>query len=155
MSKFSAIAERHWKAYRPTEHQAMQDPETFFQTLGWQIEERVQALAMAIAGPDRPGEDFRAKFARLTAARFDAEADVLRETLPEAEATTEDLDEEELQEQIRFARNQEIEHQHQLSERAWALVQMDEYETPQDEEAAFWALLEQVRQQDAMESSAD
>ena len=46
---------------------------------GEQVESEIQALADALAGPDRPGETYIEKVGRLNMARFNAESDILRE----------------------------------------------------------------------------
>lgn len=42
----------------------------------------IYAMADALAGPDRPGETFHEKWARLATADATAESEVLRENLP-------------------------------------------------------------------------
>ena len=70
---------RHWQQTDPARYQAIPDPETFFTELGERVESEIQALANAIAGPDRPGETYMEKVGRLNMARFDAESEILRE----------------------------------------------------------------------------
>jgi hypothetical protein len=48
------------------------------------LQDSVEALAEAIAGPDKPGETYVEKMARLTAAKFDARSDLTREYLSAA-----------------------------------------------------------------------
>jgi len=79
MNRYGAQAMRHWRQTDPERYNAIPDPEAFFTQLGAQVESEIQALADAIAGPDRPGESYLEKVGRLNMARFNAESDILRE----------------------------------------------------------------------------
>ncbi|MGO9954739.1 MAG: TnpV protein [Solirubrobacteraceae bacterium] len=79
MNRYGAQAMRHWRQIDPERYNAIPDPEAFFTQLGAQVESEIQALADAIAGPDRPGESYLQKVGRLNMARFNAESDILRE----------------------------------------------------------------------------
>jgi len=79
MNRYGTQAMRHWQQTDPARYQQIPDPETFFTELGAQVESEIQALADAIAGPDRPGESYLQKVGRLNMARFNAESDILRE----------------------------------------------------------------------------
>ncbi len=79
MNRYGAQAMRHWQQTDPARYNAIPDPEAFFTALGAQVESEIQALAAAIAGPDRPGESYLEKVGRLNMARFNAESDILRE----------------------------------------------------------------------------
>ena len=87
MNRYGTQAMRHWQQTDPARYQQIPDPETFFTELGEQVESEIQALADAIAGPDRPGETYMEKVGRLNMARFNAESDILREMvlIPEPE----------------------------------------------------------------------
>ena len=54
---------------------------SFFTQLGADLEEQIDALARAIAGPDQQGESYLEKVARLSSARFNAESDLIREAM--------------------------------------------------------------------------
>jgi hypothetical protein len=71
----------HWQQTDPARFQTIPESarEAFFAQLGAQVESEIQALADAIAGPDRPGETYLQKVGRLNMARFNAESDILRE----------------------------------------------------------------------------
>jgi hypothetical protein len=79
MNRYATQAMRHWQQTDPARYQQIPDPETFFTELGERVESEIQALATAIAGPDRPGETYMEKVGRLNMARLDAESDILRE----------------------------------------------------------------------------
>ena len=79
MNKYGAQAMRHWQQTDPQRFQAIKDPQEFFTTLGAEVEQEIQTLAAAIAGPDRVGESYLEKAGRLNMARFNAESDILRE----------------------------------------------------------------------------
>ncbi len=79
MNKFGQIAHDHWKKWLPERYATIRDPETYFSMLGDEIQEQVHEVADALAGNDRPGEGYMEKLGRLNMARFNAEAQVLRE----------------------------------------------------------------------------
>src|SRR5664279_2374032 len=58
MNRYGTQAMRHWQQTDPDRYQQIPDPETFFTELGERVESEIQALATAIAGPDRPGETY-------------------------------------------------------------------------------------------------
>ena len=93
MNRYGQMAWDHWRKWRPRMLSGIEDPQTFFSTLGQQTEQEIDELARQIAGPDRPGETTLQKTARLREARISAESDLLplRITLPsENENTAED-----------------------------------------------------------------
>jgi len=78
-TRYGAQAQAHWARWRPWELAQIPDPEAFFAELGEQVERQVDQMASDLAGQDVPGESYLAKVGRLRMARFDAEAQVLRE----------------------------------------------------------------------------
>ena len=86
MNQYGAQARRHWQEHLPDRYRQLDDPQSFFTDLGEQMAERVQELAAGLAGPDPVGEGYLDKVGRLNMARLTAEAQVLRETLPEPES---------------------------------------------------------------------
>lgn len=82
---YAHLAREHWARHRPHQLSLMPDPTAFFAELGREIAERVELLRLGLEGPDVPGESYLAKVGRLRMARFTAEAQALRELLPEAE----------------------------------------------------------------------
>ena len=79
MNRYGRMAMDHWSRWRPQNFQTITDPEQFFQELGETVEDQILSLATALAGPDVPGEGFMGKLGRLNMAKFNAEAQVLRE----------------------------------------------------------------------------
>lgn len=93
MNRYGQMAWDHWRTWRPRMLSGIEDPQTFFSTLGQETEQEIDELAQQIAGPDRPGETTLQKTARLREARISAESDLLplRITLPgEDEDSAED-----------------------------------------------------------------
>lgn len=78
---YAASAAKHWRQNLPDRYAALRDPETFFNQLGQQAEEQIEALTEQLAGQDPPGEAYLAKVGRLTEARATAESTVLRELI--------------------------------------------------------------------------
>lgn len=81
MNKYGARLMRQWQQADPDRFAKISAPEGFFAQLGAELEEQIDALARAIAGPDRPGESDQDKVARLTSARLTAESDLIREAM--------------------------------------------------------------------------
>lgn len=82
---YAQLAREHWARHRPHQLTLIPDEQAFFADLGQQIQERVDLLSQGLQGPDAPGEGYLGKVGRLRMARFEAEAQALREMLPEAE----------------------------------------------------------------------
>lgn len=78
-SRYGAQAQAHWTRWRPRQLAQIPDPEAFFADLGEQVEQLVDQVASDLAGQDVSGESYLAKVGRLRMARFDAEAQVLRD----------------------------------------------------------------------------
>ena len=88
-NQYGTRAKQHWQKHLPERFRQLEDPDSFFSTLGEEIAERVQTLAEELAGDDPPGESYLDKLGRLNMARRDAESEILREmALLEPEATT-------------------------------------------------------------------
>lgn len=90
MNRYGQMAWDHWRKWRPTTLSGIEDPETFFSTLGQQVEQQIDQLADQIAGPDRAGETPIQKIGRLREARMSAESEILRQEVllpPEDEDT--------------------------------------------------------------------
>jgi|ThiBio_1000_plan_1041568.scaffolds.fasta_scaffold04242_3 hypothetical protein len=84
MNRYGQMAWNHWRKWRPRMLSGIEDPQTYFSTLGQETEQEIDELAEQIAGADRPGETTLQKTARLREARISAESDLLplRITLP-------------------------------------------------------------------------
>lgn len=79
MNQYGAMAMSHWGRYLPTRFSQIEDPVSFFSTLGEQVEEQIDQLSDQLAGIDPPGEDYLGKVGRLNAARQQAREQVLAE----------------------------------------------------------------------------
>jgi hypothetical protein len=79
MNRYGKMAMDHWSRWRPKNFGTIKDPQTFFQELGEEVEEQIISLSRELAGPDVKDEGFMGKLGRLNMAKFNAEAQVLRE----------------------------------------------------------------------------
>jgi hypothetical protein len=79
MNPYGAMARAHWARWLPGRYKAISDPDSFFSSLGQEAATRISDLALQLAGPDQPGEEYLAKVGRLNMARLQAEELVLPE----------------------------------------------------------------------------
>jgi hypothetical protein len=79
MNQYGMLAQRHWARWLPERFASIQDPDSFFSTLGEELARQIADLALELAGDDPPGEDYLVKVGRLNMARLQAEEIVLRE----------------------------------------------------------------------------
>ncbi len=93
MNQYGLRARDHWARWLPRRYAQIQDPDSFFASLGEQAAEQIADLMMDLAGDDPPGEEYLVKMGRLGMARLRAEEIVLNDLiLPPPEAGTEDPD---------------------------------------------------------------
>jgi len=98
MNHYGVTAKRHWERWLPARYAAIQDPDSFFSTLGEEVAYRIADLTLDLAGDDPPEEDYLIKVGRLNMARLQAEEIVLREQVllsPEPEADPETVTQDE------------------------------------------------------------
>jgi hypothetical protein len=81
MSRFAAMAERHYRQWFPEQVAQMKDPEAFFQGLEAEALDQIVELTDSLAGEAPPDEPFADRLARYSLARSNAEAVVIREVL--------------------------------------------------------------------------
>jgi hypothetical protein len=102
MNHYGMTAQRHWERWLPSRYATIQDPDSFFSTLGEEVATRIANLSLDLAGDDPPAEDYLVKVGRLNMARLQAEEIVLREQVllppepgadPEADPETDPQDE--------------------------------------------------------------
>jgi hypothetical protein len=89
MNRYGAMAQSHWARWLPQRYATINDPDSYFSTLGLETARQIDELAADLAGDDQPGEGYLAKAARLTAARSQAEEIILPQQVlltPEPEA---------------------------------------------------------------------
>jgi hypothetical protein len=79
MNRYGLMAQKHWAQWLPTRYATIEDPDSFFSDLGKQVAERIDGLALQLAGDDQPGEGYLGKAGRLGQARRQAEEIVLAE----------------------------------------------------------------------------
>ena len=79
MNRYGLMAQRHWAQWLPQRYATISEPDSYFSTLGQEVQTRIEDLTAELAGDDRPGEEYLAKAGRLTAARSRAEEIVLTE----------------------------------------------------------------------------
>jgi hypothetical protein len=91
MNRYGRLLMGQWKRADPQRFSQIPNPDSFFSQKGLELETEIQTLAAALAGPDRPGESYLEKTARLSTARFNAESDLIREAmLPDTQDETEE-----------------------------------------------------------------
>ena len=98
MNRYGAMARSHWARWLPQRYATINDPDSFFSTLGQDTARQIDELTAELAGDDQPGEGYLAKAGRLTAARNQAEEIILPQQVllaPEPE-TSEDPEENDL-----------------------------------------------------------
>ena len=79
MNRYGLMAQRHWERWLPSRYAAIEDPESFFTDLGSEVAERIDVLALRLAGDDQPGEGYLGKAGRLGQARHQAQEIILAE----------------------------------------------------------------------------
>jgi hypothetical protein len=79
MNRYGVRALEHWEKWLPERFREISHPQTYFSTLGEEIEQKIDELSQHLAGDDPPGEDYIEKLGRLNMARRDAEEQVMRE----------------------------------------------------------------------------
>jgi len=95
MNRYGLMAQNHWARWLPARYAQIEDPDSFFLELGTQTAERIDHLALQLAGDDQPGEGYLGKAGRLGQARHQAEEIVLAEMIllePEPGASEEPED---------------------------------------------------------------
>ena len=81
MNEYGARLMRQWQHSDPERYAQIPNPTEYFTQKGLELEREIEALAQALAGPDRPGESYPEKVARLATARFNAQSDLIREAM--------------------------------------------------------------------------
>lgn len=76
MNKFGRLAMSQWQEWAPARYAAIPDPQTFFSTLGQEVEDRVQELTGA---PPTPQGEYLQAVGALNMTRLVAEEQALSE----------------------------------------------------------------------------
>ncbi len=79
MNEYGRMAHDHWRRWLPQRYSQIEDPNSFFSTLGEQVSTRIADLTLDLAGEDPPGETFLDKLGRLNNAKQRAREMVLPE----------------------------------------------------------------------------
>jgi len=79
MNEYGQMALDHWQRWLPERYSQIEDPNSFFSTLGDQVATRIADLTLDLAGEDPPGETFMNKLGRLNNAAQRAREMVLPE----------------------------------------------------------------------------
>jgi len=129
MNQYGAMARSHWARWLPQWYATINDPDSFFSTLGQETARQIDELTAELAGDDQPGEGYLAKAGRLTAARSQAEEIILPQQvlLPPEPETSEDPEENDLP-PAGTERPTVIDRSHPL----WAEVNAEQQELAQD-----------------------
>ena len=95
MNQYGAMARSHWARWLPQRYATIDDPDSFFSTLGQETARQIDELTADLAGDDQAGEGYLAKAGRLTAARSQAEEIILPQQvlLPPEPGTSQDPEE--------------------------------------------------------------
>jgi hypothetical protein len=100
MNRYGLMAQKHWARWLPARYAQIEDPDSFFSDLGRLTAERIDSLALDLAGDDRPGEGYLGKAGRLGQARHQAEEIVLADLIllePEPGADEDEADPDDLE----------------------------------------------------------
>ena len=79
MNEYGQMALDHWQRWLPERYSQIEDPNSFFSTLGDEVATRIADLTLDLAGEDPPGETFMNKLGRLNNAAQRAREMVLPE----------------------------------------------------------------------------
>lgn len=90
MNEYGRMALGHWRRWLPQRYSQIEDPNSFFSTLGDQVATRIADLTLDLAGEDLPGETFMQKQGRLNNAAQRAREMVLPEMVLLEPETDED-----------------------------------------------------------------
>ena len=79
MNEYGRMAQQHWQRWLPQRYSQIENPNSFFSTLGDQVSTRIADLTLDLAGQDPPGESFMDKLGQLNNAKQRAREMVLPE----------------------------------------------------------------------------
>ncbi len=82
---YAVRAREHWQTHLPNRYQQLTSPDEFFDDLGTQISQRVQARVEALTADVTGSASFLDNLAAQNMPRIQAEDEVLREMLPPPE----------------------------------------------------------------------
>ena len=79
MNRYGKLAWERMRAFQPERLAGIEDPDSYFLSLGEDLERQISELAERIAGPARPGETYQERLGRLREARITAESEAMRQ----------------------------------------------------------------------------
>jgi hypothetical protein len=80
MNQYGARAQKHWQKWLPNRYCQLEDPDSFFTSLGEELSVMIHDLKWALAGDDPAEEEgYLEKVGRLNMALLNAESQVMRE----------------------------------------------------------------------------
>jgi hypothetical protein len=82
MNRYGEAARLYWQRCLPDQYARIEDPESWFAALGEYAAQMIDELADEAAGDDPPGEGYLDKVVRLTAARKQAEQEIMSDLRP-------------------------------------------------------------------------
>lgn len=77
MNRYGQQAKERMRKFQPEALAGIEDPDSYFSSLGEDLESQINDLAERIAGPARPGETYTDRLGRLREARISAESDIM------------------------------------------------------------------------------
>ena len=78
MNRYGKLAWERMRAFQPEVLTGIENPVSYFSSLGEDLERQISELAEQIAGPARAGETYQERLGRLREARITAESEILR-----------------------------------------------------------------------------
>lgn len=78
MNRYGKLAWERMQKFQPKVLAGIEDPASYFSSLGEDLEHQVNVLAEQIAGPAWPGETYQQRLGLLREARITAESEILR-----------------------------------------------------------------------------
>ncbi len=87
MGRLATMAQNHYERWLPEQYAQIEDRSEFFLNLEEEALNQIDTLADDLAGTGPPDEPFMDRVGRLRMARFNAEAQVIRELIASARRT--------------------------------------------------------------------
>lgn len=78
MNRYGKLAWERMRAFQPEVLAGIEDPDSYFSSLGEDLDRQISELAEQIVGPTRRGETYQERLGRLREARITAESEVMR-----------------------------------------------------------------------------
>jgi len=79
VNRYGKLVWERMRAFQPEMLAGIEDPDSYFSSLGEDLERQISELAEQIAGPARAGETYQERLGRLREARITAESEIMRQ----------------------------------------------------------------------------